>query len=220
MKKPLFFLLILTSYSTVFAQEIRYIDDSLLVPLRSGASSKHRIVHRGLKSGTQLSVIEQQQEYSFVKTNSGLEGWIPNQYLSRSPAAKDQLVKVLAQLEDSKARNKSLSVQVKDLTSNSTEKAQSLGRLSQESERLRTELKKIKEVSAKAIQLDIDNRDLLETNEILRTEVDVLQAENQRLVKSEKNEAFINGILAVIVGIIISLVVPRLKPRKRNSEWA
>jgi SH3 domain protein len=48
-----------------------------------------------------------------------------------------------------------------------------------------------------------------------------LQADNQRLLDSTENEAFLNGALAVGLGVLITLLVPRLWPKKRRStSWA
>ena len=41
------------------AQDVRYISDQQFVPLRSGAGSEYRIVHKGLPTGTRLVVEEE-----------------------------------------------------------------------------------------------------------------------------------------------------------------
>ena len=44
--------------------------------------------------------------------------------------------------------------------------------------------------------------------------------ENQRLEENLKNDDFINGALAVIFGIIVTLIIQYLaKSNKRSSEW-
>ena len=57
--------------------------------------------------------------------------------------------------------------------------------------------------------------------EQLRSELDMMEAENQRLQDKVESEDFINGALAVLLGVIITLVVPRLWPKRRkSSSWA
>ena len=69
--------------------------------------------------------------------------------------------------------------------------------------------------------LDEENRQLNETVETLRSELDVLKADNQRLQDKLQSSAFLDGALAVLLGVIITLVVPRLWPRRRSSSsWA
>jgi SH3 domain protein len=49
----------------------------------------------------------------------------------------------------------------------------------------------------------------------------MLEAENQRLHDKVDSEDFLNGALAVLLGVIITLVVPRLWPKRRkSSSWA
>jgi SH3 domain protein len=49
----------------------------------------------------------------------------------------------------------------------------------------------------------------------------MLKSENQRLLDKIKNEDFLNGAMAVLLGVIIALVAPRLVPKRRkNSGWA
>lgn len=83
------------------------------------------------------------------------------------------------------------------------------------------ELARLKQVSGNAVQLDIDLRRLTLEVEELRSEGEKLKAENLRLQDNLDNEAFLNGAFAVVLGVIVALVVPRLWPRRRNgSSWA
>ena len=68
---------------------IRYVSDNLTVPLRSGPSNGHRILHRGLPSGTRLTVLGEDADAGFIniRTDRGTEGWIPTQYLVAEPIA-------------------------------------------------------------------------------------------------------------------------------------
>jgi SH3 domain protein len=48
----------------------------------------------------------------------------------------------------------------------------------------------------------------------------MLRAENQRLLDNLDSEDFMNGALAVLLGVVIALVAPRLVPqRRKNSGW-
>ena len=83
------------------------------------------------------------------------------------------------------------------------------------------ELTQLKQISGKSLQLDADNRRLVVDSEQLRSQLDMLEAENQRLLDKVDSEDFLNGALAVLLGVIITLVVPRLWPKRRkSSSWA
>jgi SH3 domain protein len=88
-------------------------------------------------------------------------------------------------------------------------------------ETVAAELAQLKQLSGKAQQLDEDNRRLVVDSEQLRSQVDMLEAEGQRMRDKVESEEFINGALAVLLGVIITLVVPRLWPKpRRSSSWA
>ena len=71
------------------------------------------------------------------------------------------------------------------------------------------------------MQLDTDNRRLIVETETLKSDLAMHRAENQRLNDSLESESFMNGALAVLLGVIITLVAPRLWPkRRRDSGWA
>jgi SH3 domain protein len=199
----------------------RYIRDTLYVPLRSGQTTQHRIVHKGLVSGTRVNVesLSEDGTYSQVVTDQGLEGWIQTQYLSDSPAGKDlyeQAAKTITQL---KASNATANQQLKQLqTDNKTLKAE-LDALTSNKDQLSDELTNIKSISANAIKLNSDNQVLLESNERLKNKVDILTTDNKRLQDEMSNDSFINGALAVLIGVFITLIVPRLWPKKR-TEWS
>ena len=216
--KRLSLLLCLLLCSDAFAQEIRYIRDQLFVPLRSGQSIQHRIVHKGLVSGTALTLLEEEGEYSKVVTENGIEGWIQSQYLVDQPVAKDLLKKAQATISQLNQRNKSLQQQLNEATGARNTTSKELAQISSHNSKISKELERIKSVSAKALQLDSDNKKLLLENVDLKNQVDLLSADNQRLIDTNENEAFLNGAFAVLIGVMITLLVPRLWPKKKN-DW-
>ena len=54
----------------------RYVSDEFYVPLRETPCSRCKIVHRGLKSGTKLMLIDLQDGWALMKTANGTEGWV------------------------------------------------------------------------------------------------------------------------------------------------
>jgi SH3 domain protein len=49
----------------------------------------------------------------------------------------------------------------------------------------------------------------------------MLESENYRLQEKLDSEDFFNGAMAVLLGVIIALVAPRLVPKRRkSSSWA
>lgn len=203
------------------AQDTRYISDVFYVPLHSGNSTKHRIIHRGLKTGTQLTLLETDNDAGFsrVRTAKGTEGWIQNQFLSESPIARARLVNLQQRydsLVDNMANVKESSAQTRQSNS---EFQKQVNALSRENQKLTSELASIKKISANAINLDVSNRDLLQRNEMLKVEIAELQADNARLADKSDKEWFVRGALAVGIGALLTVLLPKLKPRPRSREW-
>ena len=203
------------------AQSTQYIRDQLYVPLRSGQGNEYRILNSNLSSGTQLTVLEVNESsgWSRVRTRGGQEGWMESQYLTPTPVAADLLKRVQAEAEKLRTANTELREQLQGLRSEHSTSTTELNQLSKQNQQVASELAELQEISANTVKIDRDNKQLLQTNEMLRNQLEVLQTDNQRLHDSKENEAFLNGAIAVIIGVMIALVVPRLWP-KRRSEWA
>jgi SH3 domain protein len=205
------------------AQETRYISDKQYVPLRSGAGNEYRIIHRGLPSGTRLTVARTSADgvWSEITTDRGTSGWIRSQYLMSETPAALQLQTALARADAAESAREKLAAELAGLQAERGDLETAVSSSNSELEAVSQELARLKQVSGKAIQLDTDNRRLVEQTENLRSEVEMLEAENQRLNDKLGSEDFINGAFAVLLGVIITLVVPRLWPkRRRSSSWA
>ena len=215
-KRIIILLFVLGTSSELYSAETRYIRDELYVPLRSGQTTQYRIVHKGLVSGTALVVLEKSEDekYSFVRTPRGIEGWLQTQYLSDSPAGRDLARVANRQLADLQKRYDELNKQVKLLSSEQKSAKQQFSVLASDSSETSKELERIKAISANAIQLNEDNQRLLEENQMLKKEVVLSTTDNQRLTDNEENDAFLNGALAVLLGVMITLIVPRAWPKK------
>lgn len=199
-----------------------YIDDTLLVPLRSGEGTGFRIVHKGLSSGTALEIVEQNKEtgYSFVRTTSGKEGYLPTRYLSKSPIAKAKLAKAEKELSSLRTENKTLNTKLNSLQKNFSSLESKHSSVSKSLNENSNELARVKSVSSDALNLDRSNRELRNSNEELRNQLELLEVENVRLKdKSESNMMLIGGFL-VLLGVMLALIVPLLKPTKKGDSWA
>jgi len=196
-----------------------FITDEFYVPVRSLPDTNGRVIHRGLKSGTSLQLIETSDGWSRIKTEFDLEGWIETRFVKADPIAK-----VLLTLADQK--NKQL-----ESLNNELEKAikveqpkkelarQKIAALSSENERLTTELKDFSSKTARAMATQDQIQSLVSHNNLLTQENDVLKARLSNFEKDDLYRSFLYGGLAVFLGAILSALVPRLRGRKRFQEW-
>lgn len=211
---------LMASAWAVNAAPRQYIRDVVYVPLRSGPSNQHRILHN-LESGTALTVLEKGAgDFVRVRTEGDNEGWLEQQYLVQQPIARDRLAQMAAALEKARTESGELRKQMQTLRGARDESAQQAQALSRSEETLQAELAEIKRVSAGALQLQQQYQTATAELSALRQRVASLQAENDELRQGRNQRAFIHGALAVGLGCVIVLVTLRLWPRRRRSEWA
>ena len=209
--------------TTLVAQETRYISDMVLVPVRSGPGSDYRIINRGLPSGTVLIVYGQSDDDEWIDVESpgGTRGWIRAQYLQVDPPAALLINDLRVELEQIRGEQNRLVNQL-DASSSEADKAVSMvDQLERELDTTRVELTEIKRVSAAAIELDLMNQQLVAELESERSEADLLRLENVRLRERITNNQMLDGALAVLLGVILAVIAPRLWPRKKRQDgWS
>ncbi|MGB1333663.1 MAG: TIGR04211 family SH3 domain-containing protein [Porticoccaceae bacterium] len=199
--------------------EIGFISDEFYVPLRSSPCSTCKIVHKGLKTGTKLYVYENNDDWSLVSTESGYRGWIRRQHITTNKIARAILAENSNEIERLYNENRRLELDMQ----NSFELVESLrakiAMAEGDRKKLSKELTDIKLVSSKEIALNEQNQLLVKHNHMLQEERDVLRANVDDLQNNTKNQSFLYGGLLVFLGAILTAIIPRIRGRKRLSEW-
>lgn len=216
-------LLLLLPGAGVFAQETQYISDMVLVPVRSGAGANYRIVNRGLPSGTALLVLGQSEdgEWAEIETRGGTRGWIPTQYLQKDPPAGLLINDLRLELEQVRGERDRVVSQLNQSSSQASEADETIIELQSTLDSTQAELTEVKRVSAAALDLDLLNQQLVAELESERSDADLLRLENVRLRERIANNQILDGALAVLLGVILAVVAPRLWPRrKRQDGWS
>ena len=81
------------------------------------------------------------------------------------------------------------------------------------------ELTTIKNISAKELTLHEQNQILVKHNHLLQEERDVLRANVDDLRDNKRNESFLYGGFVAFLGALLAAIIPRIRRRKRLSEW-
>jgi SH3 domain protein len=185
-----------------------YISDQFTVPLRRGPSNSHRILHQGLPSGTALEVLGTDDAAGFtqVRTANGTEGWIPTQYLSSQPIARDRLAAADRRVE-------TLEAQVKNLRT-SDGRANDLAK---QTDKLQAELTEIRRISATSIANFEENKQLKASNETLQKQVTQLGDRVRQLERSVMLKSLMGGGGLVLLGLLLGAWI---KSRPKRSSWA
>lgn len=218
MRKLLLLVLLLVTVQ-LYAEPMRYVTDLLEIPLRTGTSLRHKIIAM-LPSGTAVEVIriDEKEGYSLVKTPDGAQGWILTRYLMDDPAARHKLAEVQQSLDPLNAENADLETQIDTLTQEKADLESSYKQLSEENRRLNQELAHIRRSAANVIAIDEQNRVLQERVVALEQALQIARQENQSLSDRNAQNWFLAGAGVLFSGMILGLILPRLRTQKRN-RW-
>lgn len=211
--------LVLLAVGTVASAQTRYVDDELVITLRTGPSNQNQII-RTLRSGTRLEVLERRDEqYSRVRVASdGAEGWVLNQYLTDEPVAADRLAAAQRELSAANERVANLEQQVSNLTSELETARADLEATRAENERLSTELADVREASSNALRIREENESLRQRVNNLNDRLQQATMVNAELRSRSRQSWFIVGAGVLFGGIVIGLVAPTLR-RRRRTNW-
>lgn len=196
-----------------------YISDELTVPVRSGPSGGHRIVHRGLTSGTRMQVLEVDEGAGFsrIRTDRGTEGWIRSQYLVAEPIARLKLASAQESLRRARADLAAEQKKVQELTQTARQQSNANSSNQQQIEGLQAELAEITRISADAIETYNTNLKLEENNARLQEELDDLAESHARLQNNAENQMFMIGGGLILLGLIAGVAI---KARPQRSAWS
>lgn len=212
-------LLFTLSFSMGAFAEIRYVSDVLQIQLRSGPGTQYRII-KSLQTGTSLTVDNASQENGYVQvTVDGKTGWVATQYLMKEPSARIQLEKIQQELTKIKANASPTQQRLLELESQNSQLKTELETTQATLTAVTQELTHIKDISSKAVELDQSNNKLRLENTKLINEMDILRIENTRLMEQDNRDFILYGAFAVLLGVIITLIVPHLTAKKKHSEW-
>ncbi|GMR16740.1 MAG: TIGR04211 family SH3 domain-containing protein [Gammaproteobacteria bacterium] len=198
--------------------ETQYVSDHLVITVRTGQGAQFQII-KTLESGDHVKVLEVTDTgYTRIETTDGTEGWVRSQYLAEEPVASEKLVRAEARLLKTRTALKKLKENYSSLSKEHKILSQNQATLSTNKKQLDTELARLNKVAKKPILLDRQNRELQQKNVTLEKDLQRLNQENHSLKDRSQREWFIAGALVLFGGMILGLLIPKLRGRKR-SNW-
>ncbi len=218
--RKLLFLALLFSLSGVVRAENVYVIDVLWITMRSGQGDEYRVL-RTLKSGSKLEKLQLSEdgEYMLVRDEKGQEGWAKAKYLQAEPTNAILLAQKETSLNKVSQENQSLKNKVTELREKLKETESERKRLDNAHSKLTKENEKIKKVAAKPMELNEENETLKQRNSTLETEHALMGQELAKYKSSANRDWFMAGGGVLFFGMIIGLIVPKIRWRRR-SEWA
>jgi len=221
MRRYLFLLFLACCIQQSWAETV-YVQDLIFVPLRGGASDQHRIIHKGIRSGTPLELISEDADtgFSYVRMANGTEGWIRTQYVSSSPIAREQMKVARQQVTALETENSELMQSIDTLDEKAARLTAENNALAQQSQLIQTELDEITRLATNVIRIDEENQHLIDRNQLLLDELDTLQEANTQLMSVRDREWFMAGALTLLIGMLPGFWFARKIYNRRSTGWA
>ena len=195
----------------------KYVSDHLIITMRTGQGNQFEII-KTLVSGTKLEVLEETDTgYTMVRLEDGTEGWVRTQYLTDQPIAADKLAAAEAKAAKLKSTNKLLRQELDTLKKAKGELDAEHSKLKTEHSQVSQELTHLNEVAARPKQLETENKDLRKRYEQINDELVLIKQENQVLKDRSERQWFIAGAAVLIIGMIIGLVIPKFRFKKKDG---
>jgi SH3 domain protein len=200
--------------------QTRYVTDRTIVELRRGPSMEYLIL-RNLEAGERVEVLEENegQGYSRVRVvDEGTEGWILTRFLTSEPIARERLATAERNLAAARERVTALEGQNEQLVSDLAATRTELERSQANHGTVSRDLADLRTAAANVVEIRDDNTSLRERLAQRDREVERLTADNARLAGRNNQNWFVVGAAVLLAGIVIGLVAPTLR-RKRRSDW-
>lgn len=220
LKKLVFFFVFVLLLAKPAFPELRFVTDQVKITLRTGESTEHKVMQM-LPSGSPLEVLSSNAEtgYSYVRTEAGDTGYVLTRLLIETPSARQRLAAAeqrLAELqqEPEKLASKLVALQTQyDALKADYEKAENDNRS------LTVQLEEIRSVATNAVNIADERNMLRKRVAALNGEVGELKLDNQDLRNQSERKWFMMGAGAIIIGILLGLILPRLRLRRRRDTW-
>lgn len=197
-----------------------YVSDKLSITLRTGESMRHKIL-RMLPSGTPVEVLQSNPSngYAKVRTESGTTGYVLERHLQSEPAARERVAEMQAQLEALRQAPDQLAAQLSTLQQEHEALQQRFDETEHERQTLEQELAALRRASANVVNISEERDALRSENAELKRTVGDLKGRNLELSNQSSQGWFLAGAGVVIAGIVIGLILPHLRLRRRKSSW-
>lgn len=202
---------------TSIAETTRYVSDELEITMRTGQGVKFGI-RKMLLSGTKLNVIETDPAgYSKVRTSKGVTGWVLTRYLSNTPSSRNQLAASQQKVVNLELELAKYKEEIQALSSQNTSSGTENMSLKETSQRLSKELDDLRKTASNAVALNNENRQLKEKLQQIDNHIQSLTIENSSLKDSDAKNWFLVGAAVLFFGLLLGLIVPRLRMQKKDS---
>lgn len=205
-------------FSMTVSAKVQYVSDELVINMRSGKGNSFKII-KIIKSGTPLTILQQDSGYTRAKTPKGVEGWVLSRFLINTPVARTLLAEAQQNVAQMKEKYDAMESELSTIKSERDILSSSEAKLLSNKETLNVELAKLQKIAARPMQLEAENDKL--RNELVEIEAEnrLIKQEYQTLEDNSDQEWFMTGAGVLFGGMILGLIFPKLRSGQRKANW-
>ncbi|RKZ99217.1 MAG: TIGR04211 family SH3 domain-containing protein [Gammaproteobacteria bacterium] len=205
-------------FSMTVSAKVQYVSDELVINMRSGKGNSFKII-KIIKSGTPLTILQQDSGYTRAKTPKGVEGWVLSRFLINTPVARNLLAEAQQNVAQMKEKYDAMESELSTIKSERDILSSSEAKLLSNKETLNVELAKLQKIAARPMQLEAENDKL--RNELVEIEAEnrLIKQEYQTLEDNSDQEWFMTGAGVLFGGMILGLIFPKLRSGQRKANW-
>ncbi len=200
--------------------ETAWVTDDVKITVRAGESARHKIISMA-PSGMPVTVLSKSREsgYSKVKLPNGREGYILSRQLLPEPVARDQLAALKEEVASLKVAPSELQQRLSELSKQYDELQRAHGELEGIKKEIEQELAALRRTSANAVRISDERNELRKQVAELTRTYEELKQEKRELENSSTQRWFMIGAGVTVGGILIGLILPHLRLRRRRESW-
>lgn len=219
-KTTIIALLAIFTATSLYA-ETAYVSDIQFVSVREGQDNSTRAVERGLRSGTELQVLERANGHTKVLTPKGNQGWIADYYLTENKVTREKVIEQETQITELVESKLTIQKQLNQSTSLINTLKKEVSQLTSDKTTLQQELADLNELTLQA-------QEIVKSKEVMSFEVDSIkqrlqfaESETIRLKDDRQLKWFMIGAGTLVLGVLFGIVAPSIRRKKANNgAWS
>ncbi|MET0082651.1 MAG: TIGR04211 family SH3 domain-containing protein [Sedimenticola sp.] len=194
--------------------------DQFKITMRSGESATHKII-RMLPSGYQLELLGANREsgYSRVRAKDGTTGFVLTRQLMKIPSARDRLQTAEVRLKELQEEPGRLSSKLASLQDAHKKLGSEHQQLQQQKQETDLELRNLQRTASNAVRISNERNELRKQVVDLTQLTEELKQENRELKNDSAQHWFLIGAGVIVGGILLGLILPKLRINRRKSSW-
>jgi SH3 domain protein len=211
-----FFMILIVCFPWLARAETMYITENQDVLIRGGKGNEFKILAIK-KAHAPVQLLRDEGDYSYIRTEGGIEGWVLSRYLTRELPKPMIIDKLSAELEKLKQANTALSQEFQQLQEQKKSLESSSVALEQKATALERQYKDLKSASSNVLQLKQAHDKLEQENEQYARSAAELTKKNEQLESNNALMWYIAGAATLLIGVAIGMFMQSLKHKKKKS---